>query len=136
MRIKPRCAGSNYSASWLAGRFETILCPGQLCLFDESSDLRRRHCAGLARDFDSLSKENHSGDRGDPETSRETRNFFGVHLGDEELTGDFLRYFSKLRRRHFARSAPRRPKIDQHRHGRLTYERIKDKVASHIDRFT
>jgi len=114
----------------------TILCPAHLCLFDETSDLRRGHCAGLARDFESVAKENHRWDRGDAETGRKIRKFFGVDLGNQESTGGFLRDFSKLRRHHFARPAPWRPKIDQYGRGRVTYERVENKIAWHIDRFT
>src|SRR6266516_2261242 len=84
-------------------------------LVDKFSDLRVGHRARLTRHFETVSEPGHDWNRCYTKTSGQAGNLFGVYLCQNELTGCFLRHFPELRRNHFARAAPWRPEIDQHR---------------------
>src|SRR6266550_7051677 len=49
------------------------------------------------------------------------------------MSGPFARHFRNLRRHHFARTAPWRPKIDQDRKRRVRYQSFEDLISVHFD---
>src|SRR4029077_8232447 len=54
---------------------------------------------------------------------------------NEQAACSFLRDLAHFRRHHFARAAPWRPKIYQHRYCRMACERVKSEIILNIDRF-
>jgi hypothetical protein len=86
-----------------------------LGLFDKFSNLRCGHCSRLPRHFETVLKQGHGWNCCYAKTNSQAGNLFGVYLRQNKLTGRFLRHFPELRRNHFARAAPWRPEIDQHR---------------------
>jgi hypothetical protein len=88
------------------------------------------------RDFDPVSKNRHRRNRGDAKTLGQNQQLLSVDLGHENLTSDFVRDFAYFRRHHFAGTAPWRPKIDQHWQSRPADQRVENKIAMHVRRFT
>src|SRR5207249_364849 len=60
----------------------------------------------------------------------------GVDLGHENLTNGFVCDFAYFRRYHLARTAPRRPKVDEHWQIGLADQRIENKIVVHVHRFS
>jgi len=110
--------------------------PRHQILLEKFADGMRGHRSSLSPDLDPVSKDRHRRNRGDAKTSGQTRQLFGVDLGHENLTSGFGCDFAYFRRHHFARTAPWRPKVNQHWQSGPADQRIEDKIAVHVHRFT
>jgi hypothetical protein len=104
-------------------------------LLEEPEDLRRGHNSGLPGDFLTLAKKSQGGNASDAETLRQACQFFGVHLREKAVTGGLPSDFHKFWCDHFARAAPGRPKVHQHRKRRTAGQSAEGGFRFDLDRF-
>src|ERR1700730_8778661 len=105
--------------STIAGLVVHGVCPsfgfGPISLLDELPNRRGRHCTGLPSHFVSGLEHRECRDGVDAIPLRQARQRFGIYLGHEPSAPPLTCDLDQFRGDHFARSAPRRPELHQHR---------------------
>src|SRR5688572_19089383 len=82
---------------------------------DPLHELRKRERARVARDLAAFAEDDERRNAANPETTRELRLGFGIHLGEADARCKLLRCLLVGGCHHPARTAPRCPEIDDHR---------------------
>ena len=92
---------------------------------NERFDLGRRPHAGKARDLFATAKDRECRNREDAEAFSQLRDTVGVDFDHEGAASHVPCGGLELRRHHAARTAPRRPEVDDHRDRRALNDRVK-----------
>jgi len=102
--------------------------------FNELSNMRGRHRAGLSRHLRSACEQDQRGNAADAETLREILKSVCVHLCHQPTARAFCGDFNQFWRDHLAGAAPRRPEIRENGKRRTAGQREKIRVRPDLDR--